>query len=246
MSKPINRWKGDTPFLKAVKLQVKSKKTYYEASEDGSEQAPDPKVMLLEEQDIAVLNALNELTENRTIEPLLRQFEQFNPAIFRFPQAVEALAKQARGKSVIGKGRKTTKTKQEQNRLIYQTICELKKYGVPIKGDPQKQTACKMVAEKVNLSPEQVYTLWKNENKKSALSMYYYTPWSIQQFNVTPTPDEIIEYFTTGKFREPKAITCLDKQDSYRPKKCTSGLKEHEKTGKDLRLSEGGDNSALS
>lgn len=122
-------------------------------------------------QDWAVNRALAELDTFGTLEPLLFQFEQGNPAIFRNARAVEVIANAARGKGVKGRGRKIDPSKKTQNELIRHVIHRLQVLGLPVSGDIDKVTACSLIAERVHLSPEQVYTIW-NQRDRGELAAY--------------------------------------------------------------------------
>lgn len=141
------------------------------------------------------------------------QFTECNPAIFRSPEAVDLIARAARGEAVEGKGRKTTAEKQRQKNIICAAINTLSNHGVPIKGDQDKQTACNMVAEKVKLSPDAVYSIWRAESTKYLARLHFeLTPWNFGALPSPPaSPDEIIEYYTTGEFREQERADAYDK-----------------------------------
>lgn len=214
MSKTIDRWQRDTEPQRPIEVEVRHKKTFYKGRLPSPEEIEaQDKAGAIAVEDQAVCRALDMLKNERTLEPLLHEFKRCNPAIFRSPEAVEVIARAASGRSVLGRGRRTTGRKKRQNYIVCAAINALRNHGVPIKGDQDKQTACSIVAEKVKLSPEAVYSIWRTERKAYLAELHFeLTPWS---FGAPPSPPaspaEIIEYYTTGKFREQERSEALDR-----------------------------------
>lgn len=156
----------EVPHMTAGGTVIKTRrKTWVQKPDGTTETIPATVQDIGRLQDKAVSDALADLGKYGTLEPLLFQLEQANPAIFRNTRAVEVIAQAARRKSVKGRGRKTTPEKQEQEYRIRRAIHRLQALGLPVSGDIDKDTACGLIAARVHLSPEQVFTIWNQRDR---------------------------------------------------------------------------------
>lgn len=154
-------------------------------------------------EDGSVHEALKQLHSFGVIEPLLFQLEQGNPAILRNPEAVRIIAEAVRGKGIKGRGRKKSPAVVVRDRRICQAVHELNEMGYPIKGDLEVETACRLVAKRIELSAEQVYTIWNArepdlDNFSSNLyrSFHYWRHTLTTPGWVPTTPEDVLqEYF---------------------------------------------------
>ncbi|XLY87920.1 hypothetical protein ACK8QS_20550 [Ectopseudomonas mendocina] len=151
----------------------------------------------------AVSHALRQLHKFGVTEPLLYQLEQGNPAILRNQEAVQIITKAATGKGVKGKGRKQSPATAQRDRMICHALQELRELGYPIKGDLEVETACRLLARRVALSEEQVYTIWNARIRESECAVIgdlrrstFYLRQRLENPTWVPSsPEDVLEAF---------------------------------------------------
>lgn len=157
-------------------------------------------------ENCAVRDALKKLHDFGAIEPLLFQLEQGNPAILRNQEAIQVIASALQRKGVKGRGRKSNPATTERNSRICKAIAGLKELGYPIEGDLDKETACRIVGQRLALSQEQVFTIWNSRKRENSpiLDSLYRSIEYLPQRLITPewvptTPDDVLQEFFPTK-----------------------------------------------
>lgn len=199
----------EVPYMRASGIVIKARcKGTFVRRPDGTTETLPTTVQDIERlQDQVVNDALAELDTFGIIEPLLFQFEQSNPAIFRNARAVEVIAQAARRKSVKGRGRKTTPEKQALKYRVRRAIHHLQVLGLPVKGDIDKDTACSLIAARVHLSPEQIFTIWNErpEYEPGSAPAFFYSAFDFgfqvraQALGRKPEPLDVLRHFFPTK-----------------------------------------------
>lgn len=179
--------------------------------------------------DAQVRFALDHFRLHRDISPLVQLLKESNEGVLRNLEARELIASAALGELCIGRGRVRSQDAIERDRRILAATEWLKKIGIPLKnardknrsGELQASSACRLIAGRINLTEDAVYSIVRKPRKDlaaspvlSALKESPYTflgpKWIFS--DAQPTATEILDhYFSTPdleEYLEPWAMWC--------------------------------------
>lgn len=145
--------------------------------------------------------ALEHYRQNRDLEPLLALLLEANPGILRNPDALSLLSSAARGEAGKGRGRVRTMDAIERDRRIVAAARWLQELGMPLKnapdrnrdGEPQAVSACRLIAERVNLSEDAAYSIVRRHGRTARRLRGFLAPWEL--VGEQPTPEWVLRHY---------------------------------------------------
>lgn len=155
--------------------------------------------------DQQVSAALEHYHQDRELEPLLALLQEGNPGILRNREALELLAAAVRGQTSKGRGRVRAMAAKERDRRILAAAYWLHSMGMPLKnapdknkhGDQQKASACRLIAARVNLSEDAVYSIVRQSGRKRR-EIYMPSPFELLPWRLSgepPTPEWVLRHY---------------------------------------------------